>query len=76
MGSKRTAAARRGRLAAAGWSDPELDRIHGPIGLQIGAQTPGEVAVAILGEITSARYGVDRPLELIGEIRGIRRGDD
>lgn len=69
MGSKKTAEARRHRLRGAGWSDAEISRIHGPIGIDIGAVTPGEVAVAILAEITSARYRRGEPLTLTGEIR-------
>ena len=63
------AEARRQRLRVAGWSDEEISRIHGPIGIEIGAVTPGEVAVAILAEITSARYRRGEPLALTGEIR-------
>lgn len=66
MGSRKTAAARRRRLAQAGWTDDELDRIHGPVGLEIGAESPAEVAVAILGEMTAVRYGVAAQPELIG----------
>lgn len=73
MGSKRTANARNERLAAAGWSQAQIDRIHGPIGIEIGAETPGEVAVAILAEMTTERYRSKHPWELRGEIRRIRR---
>lgn len=54
LGSKRTHAARLSRLSEAGFSDDELSRIHGPIGLDIGAKTPAEIAIAVLGEVTRA----------------------
>ena len=52
LGSGRTHASRRKRLTAEGFDDAALDRIHGPIGLAIGARSPAEIAVAILGQIT------------------------
>ncbi|GIL41344.1 XdhC family protein [Roseiterribacter gracilis] len=51
LGSKRTHAKRVERLKAAGISDDDLARIRAPIGLAIGAMTPGEIAVSILAEI-------------------------
>lgn len=53
LGSKKTQAARRERLSEAGFDDAALARIHGPIGLAIGARSPAEIAIAILAEITT-----------------------
>jgi xanthine dehydrogenase accessory factor len=58
LGSRKTHAARRQRLAALGFSDAQLARIHAPIGLDIGAQTPEEIAVAILAQVISVQYSV------------------
>jgi xanthine dehydrogenase accessory factor len=52
LGSRHTHARRLERLRAAGFADADLQRIKGPIGLDIGARSPAEIAVAILGEIT------------------------
>jgi xanthine dehydrogenase accessory factor len=61
IGSRTTSRERRLRLAEAGFSDEQLDRIHGPIGLSIGAKTPGEIAVSIMGEIIAIRRGSPAP---------------
>lgn len=71
LGSRRTQADRRRRLSAAGVAPDQLDRIVGPCGLDIGASTPMETAVAILGEIIARRTGrTPAPLsETSGAIR-------
>ena len=53
LGSRKTHGRRIERLKAEGASDDKLARIHAPIGLPIGAVSPPEIAVAIMGEITS-----------------------
>lgn len=53
LGSKKTQASRLERLKAQGFTDETLARIHGPIGLNIGGKSPAEIAIAIMGEITS-----------------------
>jgi xanthine dehydrogenase accessory factor len=53
LGSKKTHAKRVARLKEQGRSDAEIARIHAPIGLDIGAVSPPEIAVAIMGEITA-----------------------
>lgn len=52
LGSKKTQAERRERLTRSGLSEQALARIHGPTGLRIGAKTPGEIAISIIGELT------------------------
>jgi xanthine dehydrogenase accessory factor len=54
LGSRRTHASRLERLRAQGFDDAALSRIHAPIGLDIGAASPAEIAVAILAEIIQA----------------------
>jgi xanthine dehydrogenase accessory factor len=57
MGSRRTQARRRERLAAGGLGDAELARLSGPAGLDLGGVTAAEAALAILAEAVAARYG-------------------
>jgi xanthine dehydrogenase accessory factor len=60
LGSKKTHAGRLERLKAEGFSQVDLARIHGPIGLDIGARSPAEIAVSILAEITQTLRGNKR----------------
>ena len=57
IGSPKTQRERRERLAAAGITADQLARLHGPIGLDIGAQSPEEIGVAILAQIIAAKSG-------------------
>jgi xanthine dehydrogenase accessory factor len=77
IGSRRTCAHRVDRLRALGVPEHELARLRSPIGLDLGAHTPEEVAIAILAEIiAAARGGSGRPLSEAegpihhGEFRG------
>jgi xanthine dehydrogenase accessory factor len=55
LGSRRTHAKRKERLAEVGITDEQFARVHGPIGLNIGAKSPAEIAVSILGQIIEVR---------------------
>jgi xanthine dehydrogenase accessory factor len=62
LGSRKTHGRRIERLKAQGLSDAALARIHAPIGLEIGAVSPPEIAVAIMGEITARlRQSAEKP---------------
>jgi xanthine dehydrogenase accessory factor len=58
LGSRSNTAKRKERLALFDLSSAEIERLHGPIGLDIGSRTPAEIAVAILAEIIAVRNGV------------------
>ena len=55
LGSKRTHALRCERLAELGLDEARIARIHGPVGLAIGALSPAEIALAIMAQITQVR---------------------
>ena len=55
LGSRRTHAKRKERLAEVGITDEMFARVHGPVGLNIGAKSPAEIAVSILGQIIEVR---------------------
>jgi xanthine dehydrogenase accessory factor len=56
LGSRKTHASRLQRLRAQGFGDADLARIHGPVGLSIGAVSPGEIAIAILAQMTDVLH--------------------
>ena len=53
LGSKKTQAARAQRLRQAGFGQNEIARLHAPVGLDIGARSPAEIAVSIMAQITA-----------------------
>lgn len=60
LGSKTTQAKRRQRLLDEGLSEAQLDRLHGPIGLELGAGTPEEIAMSIMAEIVAVRNDAEK----------------
>ncbi len=54
LGSRKTHGKRLERMRGEGFSEQDIARIHAPIGLDIGAVSPGEIAVAIVGEVVAA----------------------
>jgi xanthine dehydrogenase accessory factor len=57
LGSRHTQEVRRRRLRAAGITEEELTRLHGPLGLDLGAATPAETAVSVVAEVLAVRRG-------------------
>ena len=57
IGSRRTQIQRRERLRAEGFGDEDLKRLSGPIGLDLGAVTPEEIAISILAEMVAKQHG-------------------
>ena len=60
LGSQRNHAKRKERLKAAGFTDQEIARIHSPIGLNIGAHSPPEIAISIMAELVLSLRGPHR----------------
>ncbi len=70
VGSRKTQADRRARLLEAGVTPEELDRLRGPIGLDLGGRLPSETALAIMAEIVSERRsGTGRPMRELARAR-------
>ena len=63
LGSKKTHAARLGRLRELGFDDAALARIHAPVGLDIGARSTAEIAVSILAQVLQVLRNADRRAE-------------
>jgi xanthine dehydrogenase accessory factor len=61
MGSSRTSASRRSRLAALEIPEAALAKLHAPVGLPIGSKTPPEIAIAILAELIAERRALAAP---------------
>ncbi len=57
MGSRRTNDDRAARLKELGYTDADLERLHAPIGLDVGGRTPEETAVSVAAEIIASRWG-------------------
>ncbi len=57
LGSRKTHAARLVRLADLGFSDEDLSRIHGPLGLALGGRSPADIAIATLAQATQVLHG-------------------
>jgi len=58
LGSRGNTAKRKERLAMFDLSPAEIDRLHGPVGLDLGSKTPAEIAVSIVAEIVAVKNGV------------------
>lgn len=64
IGSKATSNERLERLRAMGFTSADLDRIHGPVGLNLGGKSPEEIALSIVAEIIAVKNGKDPKLAM------------
>jgi xanthine dehydrogenase accessory factor len=73
LGSRRTNARRRSRLLEAGLTEEELDRLHAPIGIDLGGDSPEEIALSIVAEVVAIRAAqVPHPGRDLGRLRARR----
>ncbi|MEI6182798.1 MAG: XdhC family protein [Polynucleobacter sp.] len=61
LGSRKNTQKRKERLLEFDLNQEQVDRLHGPVGLHIGALTPPEIAVSILAEVIAVKYGISIP---------------
>ena len=61
LGSRHTQQRRADKLSGLGFDDAAIERVHGPVGLDLGGRTPAETALAICAEILAVRAGRDLP---------------
>jgi xanthine dehydrogenase accessory factor len=61
IGSRKTQRERFDRLREQGYTEEQLSRIHGPVGLDLGGRSPAEIALAIIAQITAVRYKKEAP---------------
>ncbi|WP_338413922.1 XdhC family protein [uncultured Sphaerotilus sp.] len=66
LGSRLNTARRKERLALFDLSAAEIDRLHGPVGLDLGSRTPAEIAVSIVAEVVAVRNGVTLQQKKVG----------
>ena len=59
LGSKANNDRRRKRLVGIGLEEEEVNRLHGPVGLNIGSRSAAEIAIAIIGELVKERNATD-----------------
>ena len=59
LGSKANNDRRRKRLVGIGLEEEEVNRLHGPVGLNIGSRSAAEIAIAIIGELVKERNAAD-----------------
>ena len=57
LGSRKTHASRVSRLREAGFTDEQIDRIHAPVGLNLGGRAPAEIALAVMAQVTQVLHG-------------------